>query len=38
MKVTLPDGTTVEGTRDEIKDYLPPVPDRNWDGSYKVTC
>lgn len=38
MKVTLPDGTTIEGTREEVEKYLPPVPERNWDGTYKVTC
>ena len=38
MKVTLPDGTTIEGIREEVEKYLPPVSGRNWDGSYKVTC
>ena len=38
MKVTLPDGTTIEGTREEIEKYLPPAPARNWDGTQKVTC
>ena len=38
MKITLPDGTTIEGTREEVEKYLPPVPERNWDGSYKATC
>lgn len=38
MKVTLPDGTTIEGTKEEVAPYLPPVPQRNWDGSPRVTC
>lgn len=40
MKVTLPDGTVVEGTAEELSQlgYLPPAPPRNWDGSPKVTC
>ena len=38
MRVTLPDGTIVEGTKEEIQEYLPPVPQRNWDGSLVVTC
>jgi len=38
MKITLPDGTTVEGTYDELKPWLPPVPQRNWDGAMPITC
>lgn len=38
MKITLPDGTTLEGTYEELKPWLPPAPPRNWDGSPTVTC
>lgn len=37
MKITLPDGTVIEGTKDEIAPYLPPPPMRNWDGSPAIT-
>lgn len=38
MTVTLPDGTKIEGTYEEIRDWLPSVPSRNWDGTPAVTC
>ena len=37
MKITLPDGTKIEGTKDELAPYLPPPPMRNWDGSPAIT-
>lgn len=38
MKVTLPDGTVIEGTYEEVAPYLPPPPQREWDGSLKPMC
>lgn len=38
MKVTLPDGTTIEGSYEELKPWLPPAPERDWDGGIRVTC
>ena len=38
MKVTLPDGTTIEGSYEELKPWLPPAPQRDWDGRIRVTC
>lgn len=33
MSITLPGGTKIEGTRDELAPYLPRV---NWDGSLSM--
>lgn len=38
IKITLPDGTCIEGAKEDVEKYLPPIPQRNWDGSLIPTC